>query len=37
MGTVCMVLHWTPQEFWDSTPHEVMSIIEVQEEHANAR
>jgi len=38
MGAVCAVLHWTPAEFWDATPHEVVSIIEAQEElYADSR
>jgi hypothetical protein len=36
MGSTCLALHWTPSQFWDATPHEVMSIVEAQEEHANA-
>lgn len=31
-----MALHWTPPDFWDATPHEVISIIEAQEESRNA-
>lgn len=37
MGALCAFLHWAPDAFWAATPHEVMAIIEVQEEaHADA-
>lgn len=36
MGSVCNALHWLPADFWNATPHEIMAIIEAQEEHADA-
>lgn len=32
MGSVCAGLHWAPKQFWDATLHEIVSIIEIQEE-----
>lgn len=34
MGLVCYTLHWTPDQFWRSTPHEVMAVIDYCEEQA---
>jgi hypothetical protein len=38
IGQVCAALHWTPADFWRSTPHEFMAIVEAQEAmNGNAR
>ena len=36
MGIAIVSLRWTPQEFWDATPHEFFSAVEVLEERAAA-
>jgi hypothetical protein len=35
MGTVCLTLHWTPEQFWNATMHEIVAIVEAREQHAN--
>lgn len=32
MGAMCSAFHWTPAQFWKSTPHECMAVIEAHEE-----
>jgi hypothetical protein len=32
MGIAIVQLHWTPEQFWRSTPHEFWSAIEILEE-----
>lgn len=36
MGLVCSVFHWTPQTFWESTPHEVYAVLEAEQRKADA-
>jgi hypothetical protein len=36
MGIAITKFRWTPQEFWQSTPHEFFSAIEVLREQAKA-
>lgn len=33
MGRACATISWmTPEQFWRSTPHELQSILEAQED-----
>ena len=36
MGIAIVRLRWTPQQFWDATPHEFFSAVEVLELQAAA-
>jgi hypothetical protein len=36
MGLVCSTFHWTPSEFFQSTPHEVYAVIEAEQRKADA-
>ena len=31
MRACCVHLHWTPDQFWKSTPHELVAIFEEEE------
>lgn len=33
MKACVTVMHWTPADFWQATPHEVVAVFESDEDH----
>lgn len=37
MGIAILDLHWSPDQFWNATPHEFFAAVEVAEDRAKTQ